>query len=245
MTGGGALLAAAGPFGPGAGSRRVLRRAAVALRTALAGAARTALAGTGLARPKASRAVLTAFGSAGRLVALRAAPTAASGAIRALPGALGGGAAPRTPACAAGAPAAPTRAAPAAGLRATLVGAHAGAGGPRRVGLAARRRLVGLRFHHRGVELGILLHHRGFLSGASLKQRGLARYFSLTERRFSGVPVPHHFQPVFQPVTEPIGERTRLNIFAFPVFSVAGIRGVRHSRFPQSRFRRNRPANRW
>ncbi|MET7888919.1 hypothetical protein [Streptomyces avermitilis] len=70
------------------------------------------------------------------------------------------------------------------------------------------------------MELGVLLHHRGFLGGSGFQKRGLARYFSLTEGRFPRVPVPRHFQPVFQPVTEAIGERTGLLVFAFLVFSV-------------------------
>ncbi|MFJ3728537.1 hypothetical protein ACIPYQ_39045 [Streptomyces sp. NPDC090045] len=66
------------------------------------------------------------------------------------------------------------------------------------------------------MELAVLLHHRDFLRGTGLQKRGLARYFRLTERRFSGVLFAHHFQPVFQPVTESIGERTSLNIFTSP-----------------------------
>ncbi|MEU6885582.1 hypothetical protein ABZ918_10290 [Streptomyces viridosporus] len=87
------------------------------------------------------------------------------------------------------------------------------------------------------MELGILLHHRGFLGGAGFQKRGLSRYFRLTERRFGGVPLPRHLDPQFQPVTKPIGERARLDVFIFLIFSVAGIRRGGHSRFPQSGFR--------
>ncbi|MEV5140026.1 hypothetical protein AB0K71_17945 [Streptomyces syringium] len=56
------------------------------------------------------------------------------------------------------------------------------------------------------MELSVLLHHRDFLRGVALQQRGLPRYFSLTERRFTFMPRPRHFQPEFQPVTETVGE---------------------------------------
>ncbi|WP_329449103.1 hypothetical protein OG906_41105 (plasmid) [Streptomyces sp. NBC_01426] len=69
------------------------------------------------------------------------------------------------------------------------------------------------------MELSVLLHHRDFLRGAALQQSGLPCNFSLTERRFAFVVVPRHFEAEFQPVTEAIGERTRLNAFAFLVFS--------------------------
>ncbi|CAM5675286.1 hypothetical protein SGRIM128S_02751 [Streptomyces griseomycini] len=83
------------------------------------------------------------------------------------------------------------------------------------------------------MELGVLLHHRGFLSGAGFQKRGLTRYLRLPKRRFLGAPLARHFQPVFQPLAEPIGERTRLNVFAFLVFlAVTGIRRAGHSRFP-------------
>ncbi|MGW7620775.1 hypothetical protein ACWGLG_34060 [Streptomyces antimycoticus] len=70
------------------------------------------------------------------------------------------------------------------------------------------------------MELCVLLHHRDFLRGATLQQRGLPRYFSLTERRFAFMERPRLFQPEFQPVTEPVSERTRLLVFAFLVFAV-------------------------
>ncbi|MFE5560279.1 hypothetical protein [Streptomyces sp. NPDC056544] len=69
------------------------------------------------------------------------------------------------------------------------------------------------------MELSVLLHHRDFLRGAALQQRGLPRYFSLTERRFAFMVVPRHFEAKFQPVTEAIGEGTRLDVFAFLVFA--------------------------
>ncbi|MER6160900.1 hypothetical protein ABT147_36165 [Streptomyces sp. NPDC001868] len=68
------------------------------------------------------------------------------------------------------------------------------------------------------MELSVLLHHRDFLRGAALQQRSFPRYFSLTERRFAFMIDPRHFQPEFQPVTETVSQRTRLDIFAFLVF---------------------------
>ncbi|MFD5936773.1 hypothetical protein [Streptomyces sp. NPDC060333] len=69
------------------------------------------------------------------------------------------------------------------------------------------------------MELSVLLHHRDFLRGTTLQQRDLPRYFSLTERRFAFLVIPRHFQPEFQPVTEMVGEGTRLDVFAFLVFT--------------------------
>ncbi|MCD9165800.1 hypothetical protein LUZ28_27080 [Streptomyces albireticuli] len=70
------------------------------------------------------------------------------------------------------------------------------------------------------MELSVLLHHRDFLRGAAFQQRGLPCSFSLTERRFAFVIGPRHFQAEFQPVTETVGERTRLFVFVFLVFAV-------------------------
>ncbi|MDG9687714.1 hypothetical protein QC334_34160 [Streptomyces sp. DH18] len=70
------------------------------------------------------------------------------------------------------------------------------------------------------MELAVLLHHRDFLRGAALQQCGLPRNFGLTERRFAFMTGARHFQAEFQPVTETVGERTRLNVFAFLVFAV-------------------------
>ncbi|MFF4874071.1 hypothetical protein [Streptomyces sp. NPDC000961] len=69
------------------------------------------------------------------------------------------------------------------------------------------------------MELSVLLHHRDFLRSAALDQRSLPRYFSLTERRFAFVIGPRPFQPEFQPVTEAVGERAALLIFAFLMFA--------------------------
>ncbi|MFD5891115.1 hypothetical protein ACFWHQ_34840 [Streptomyces sp. NPDC060334] len=69
------------------------------------------------------------------------------------------------------------------------------------------------------MELSVLLHHRDFLRGATLQQCGLPRYFSLTERCFAFMVVPRHFKSEFQPVAYTIGERTRLDVFAFLVFT--------------------------
>ncbi|MFD3762081.1 hypothetical protein [Streptomyces sp. NPDC058622] len=69
------------------------------------------------------------------------------------------------------------------------------------------------------MELSVLLHHRDFLRGATLQQRGLPRYFSLTERRFAFMVVPRNFKAEFQPVTETIGERTRMDVFTFLIFA--------------------------
>ncbi|MFF5859890.1 hypothetical protein ACFY8B_30455 [Streptomyces sp. NPDC012751] len=100
------------------------------------------------------------------------------------------------------------------------------------------------------MKLSVLLHHRGFPSGAGFQKCDLARYFRLTERRFPGMPVARYLQPVLKPVTKAIGERTRLDVFTFPVFaflifSVAGLRRTGNSCFPQRGFRGNRPANSW
>ncbi|MCX5079202.1 hypothetical protein OHA84_38325 (plasmid) [Streptomyces sp. NBC_00513] len=69
------------------------------------------------------------------------------------------------------------------------------------------------------MELSVLLHHRDFLRGAALQQCGLPRYFSLAERRFAFMVVPRHFKAEFQPVAETVGERARLDVFAFLVFA--------------------------
>ncbi|MGQ7754860.1 hypothetical protein ACUN29_41665 (plasmid) [Streptomyces sp. WC2508] len=96
------------------------------------------------------------------------------------------------------------------------------------------------------MELSVLLHHRDFLRGAPLQQRGLPRYFGLTERRFAFMIRPRLFQSEFQPVTEAVSERARLNVFAFLVFAVlfSGVRrrnsfrSQRHCRFRGGRNRR-------
>ncbi|MFJ9855283.1 hypothetical protein [Streptomyces sp. NPDC101150] len=67
------------------------------------------------------------------------------------------------------------------------------------------------------MKLSVLLHHRDFLRGAGFDQGGFPRYFGLAERHFTFLPHPRHFDPIFQPVTEAVSERARLNVFTFLV----------------------------
>ncbi|MCX4581030.1 hypothetical protein OHB41_49660 [Streptomyces sp. NBC_01571] len=67
------------------------------------------------------------------------------------------------------------------------------------------------------MELSVLLQHRDFLRRTPLQELRFPRYFRLTKKSFPFVTVSGSFQTEFQPVTESIGERTRLNILAVPV----------------------------
>ncbi|WP_381805520.1 hypothetical protein [Streptomyces niveus] len=69
------------------------------------------------------------------------------------------------------------------------------------------------------MKFAVLLHSRDFLSGTGTEESGFTGDFRLAERCFFGTPIPRYFQPVFQPVTETVSERTRLGVFTVAAFS--------------------------
>ncbi len=213
--------------------------------------ARTLNAGTGPAA-QAAGAVLTACQAPARpvapgdpVVAAGAAPSAPAAAARE-PGAAAVSAplsAPGGAVAAAGAAGAVEAGGAAGAVLAALVRAHpgglprlptagpAGAGpGP---GAGAGRGPVRLRLDLRLAQLVLLRQQADFAVGRRRHPGDFLRYLRLAERRFGVHAAAPQRYPVFEPVTQPIGQRTRDFVFAllfssgiprFLVFS-----GVRNS----------------